>query len=144
MSTEQNKAVLRRLFEEGLNQNNPGVFDELLAPNFVIYDPPPGMSPDREGFRQLIEMFRAAFPDLHVTFEAEFADGDYVIHRGYTTGTHKGELMGIPPTGKQVKIKSLDIWRVVNGKAVENWVQLDMLGLMEQLGVIPAPGQAGG
>lgn len=144
MSTEQNKALLRRLFEEGLNQNNPGVFDELLAPNFVVYDPPPGMSSDREGFRQLIEMFRAAFPDLHVTFEAEFADGDYVIHRGYTTGTHKGELMGIPPTGKQVKIKSLDIWHVVNGKAVENWVQLDMLGLMEQLGVIPAPGQTGG
>jgi predicted ester cyclase len=143
MSTEQNKALVRRIFEEGLNQNKPGVFDELLAPNFVIYDPPPGLPQDREGFRQLIEMFRAAFSDLHVTFEAEFADGDYVIHRGYTTGTHKGEFMGIPATGKQVKINSLDIWHVVNGKAVENWVQLDMLGLMQQLGVVPAPGHPG-
>ncbi len=140
MSTEQNKALIRRLFEEGLNQNQPSVFDELLAPNFVIHDPPPGVPQDREGFRQIIALFRTAFPDLHVTFEAEFADGDYVIHRGYVTGTHQGELQGIPPTGKQVKVNSLDIWRVANGKAVENWVQLDMLGLMQQLGAIPTQG----
>ncbi len=143
MSTEQNKALVRRLFEEGLNQNNPRVFDELLAPNFVIYDAPPGMQHGREGFRQVVEMFRTAFPDLHVTFEQEFADGDYVMHRGYVTGTHKGEWQGIPPTGKQVKMKTLDIWRVENGKAVENWVQMDMLGLMQQLGVIPTPEHAG-
>jgi predicted ester cyclase len=79
---------------------------------------------------------------MHVTFEAEFADGDYVIHRGYGTGTHQGEFQGIPPTGKQFKIDFIHGRRVANGKAVENWVQLDMLGLMQQLGVIPAPGQA--
>ena len=143
MSTEENKALVRRIFEEGLNQNKPGVFDELIASDFVIYDPPPGIPPDREGFRQLIETFRNSFPDLHVTFEAEFADGDYVIHRGYGTGTHTGEFQGIPPTGKQFKINIIHIWRVANGKAVENWVQMDMLGLMQQLGVIPAPGQSG-
>ncbi len=93
--------------------------------------------------RQLVAMFRTAFPDLHVTFEQELADGDCVIHRGYITGTHQGEFQGIPPTGKQVKMKSIDIWRIANGKAVENWVQFDMLGLMQQLGVIPAPGQSG-
>jgi predicted ester cyclase len=141
MSTEESKALIRRLFEEGINQNKPGVFDELIAPDFVIYDPPPGIPPDREGFRQLIETFRNSFPDLHLTFEAEFADGDYVIHRGYGTGTHTGEFQGIPPTGKQIKVNFIHIWRVANGKAVENWVQMDMLGLMQQLGVIPAPGQ---
>ena len=143
MSTDKNKALLRRLFEEGLNQNKPSVFDELIAPDFVIYDSPLGTLRGPEGFRQLVETFRKAFSDIHVTFEQEFADGDYVIHRGYTTATHKGEFQGIPPTGKQVKVKTLDIWLVANGKAVENWVQMDMLGLMQQLGVVPPPGQSG-
>ncbi len=141
MSTEENKALIRRLFEEGLNQNKPGVIDELLAPDFVIYDPPPGTQPGPEGFRKAVAMFRTAFPDLHVTFEAEFADGDYVMHRGYLTGTHRGEWQGIPPTGKQFKMNVLDIWRVANGKGVENWVQMDVLGLMQQLGVVPTPAQ---
>ena len=139
MSTEENKALIRRLFEEGLNQNNPNVFDELLDPDFVIYDSPLGTVHGPEGFRQGIETFRKSFPDLHVTFEAEYTDGDYVFHRGYVTGTHKGEFQGLPPTGKQFKIKTLDIWHVVNRKAVENWVQMDMLGMMQQLGVIPTP-----
>ncbi len=143
MSTEQNKALVRRIFEEGVNQNNPGVVDELLAPDFVIYDPPFGIQPNRQGFRQIFTAFRTAFPDIHVTFEQELADGDYVIHRGYVTATHKGEFQGIAPTGKQVKVKTLDIWRVANGKAVENWVQMDMLGLMQQLGVVPTPEHAG-
>lgn len=139
MLTEDNKALLRRIFEEGINQNKPSVFDELIASNFVIYDAPGGMQHGPEGFRQVVAMFRTAFPDAHVAFEAELADGDYVIHRGYFTGTHKGEFQGIPPTGKQIKVKTTDIWRVVNGKAVENWVQMDLLGLMQQLGVVPTP-----
>jgi predicted ester cyclase len=138
VSTEQNKAIIRRIFEDGLNQNRPSVFNELIDPNFVIHDAPFEIQRGGEGFRQAIEMFRAAFPDLHVTFEDEFADGDVVIHRGYITGTHRGEFQGIPPTGKQVKVNTLDIWRVANGKAVDNWVQMDMLGLMQQLGAIPA------
>src|SRR6266487_4438820 len=102
MSTEENKALTRRLFEEGINQNNLSVLDELLAPDFVIYDAPPGMQHGPEGLRQLVATFRTAFPDLHVTLEEEFAVDDVVIHRGYTTGTHQGEFQGIPPTGKQV------------------------------------------
>ncbi len=140
MSTEQNKALLRRIFEEGLNQNQPSVFDELIAPNFVIYDPPLGQQPNREGFRQIIASFREAFPDVHITIEDEFADGDYVIQRGYATGTHQGEFQGLPPTGKTFKINVIHIWRFANGKAVENWVQMDALGLMQQLGVVPTPG----
>jgi len=143
MSSEENKALIRRLFEEGLNQNNPGVFDELLAPDFVIYGAPGEMQRGIEGFRQLVAMFRTGFPDAHVTFEEELADGDKVIHRGYFTGTHQGDFQGIPPTGKQIKVKTIDIWRVVNGKMVENWVQMDMLGLMQQIGAVPTPGQTG-
>ena len=143
MSTEQNKALLRRIFEEGVNQNKPGVIDELIAPNFVLYDPPLGQEPNREGFRQIVTKFRATFPDLHLTIEDEFADGDYVIQRGYATGTHKGEFQGIPPTGKKFKINVIHIWRFANGKAVENWVQMDQLGLMQQLGVIPTPEHTG-
>jgi len=139
LSTEQNKALVRRIFEEGFNQNKPGVFDELIAPNYVNYDfpmPAPGL----EGFKMVAGLFLTAFPDLHQTVEDELAEGDKVITRGYLTGTHKGDFQGIPPTGKQIKMKYIDIWRIANGKGVENWVQLDMMGMMQQLGVIPAPG----
>ncbi len=143
MSAEQNKALVRRLFEEGINQNKPSVIHELLAPDFVLYDSPFGTIHGPDEFLNLFEPFRKSFPDARVTFEAEFADGDYAFHRGYMTGTHKGEFQGIPPTGKQFKINFVDIWHVVNGKAVENWVQLDMLGLLQQIGAIPTPGQSG-
>ncbi|SRR6266542_6943961 len=142
MSTEQNKALLLRIFEEGVNQNNPSVFDELIAPDCKFYDPPLGMQPSREGFRQILAKFREAFPDMRLTIEDEFADGDTVIQRGYFTGTHTGEYNGIPPTGKKVKMNAIHIWRFANGKAVENWVQIDQLSLMQQLGVIPQPSHA--
>lgn len=85
-------------------------------------------------------MFKAGFPDLHATVETAIAEGDQVATRGYITGTHKGPFMNIPPTSKSIKVTYTDIWRIENGKAVENWVQMDMLGLMQQLGVIPTPG----
>src|SRR5258708_3841193 len=116
MSTEENKARIRRLFEEGVNQNKLSVLDELIAPDFVNYDAPPGTPRGPQGMRQLVAMFRTAFPDLQVTFEQELADGDYVIHRGYITGTHQGEFQGIPPTGKEATVTGTDIYRIVDGK----------------------------
>ena len=86
-------------------------------------------------------MFLTAFPDFHVTLEDVIAEGDKVASRGVWRGTHQGNFMGIPATGKSVAVSYSDIWRFENGKAVENWVQMDMLGLMQQLGVAPAPGQ---
>ena len=139
MSTEDNKALVRRIFEEGINQNHPGVFDQLIASSYVNHDIP-APSPGLEGFKMIIGLFLAAFPDMRVTLEEELVEGDKVITRGYFTGTHKGDFQGIPPTGKQVKVKYIDIWRVADGKMVENWVQMDQLGLMQQLGVIPTPG----
>jgi len=139
---DQNKAIVRRLFEEAFNKRNAGVINELLAANYVNHDFP-APAPGAEGFRQVNALFLTAFPDMHVTFEEELAEGNMVITRGYFTGTHKGEFQGVPPTGKQIKVKYIDIWRVENGKLVENWVQMDQLGLLQQLGVVPTPGQAG-
>ena len=141
MSTlqEQNKSLVRRIFEEGINQNKPGVFDELIALSYMNHDIP-APTPGLEGFKMVIGMFLAAFPDMRVTIEEELAEGDKVITRGYFTGTHQGDFQGIPPTGKQIKVKYIDIWLVENGKLVENWVRLDELGMMQQLGVVPTPG----
>jgi len=141
MSTEENTTRVRRGFEEGINQKKLDVFDELLAPNYVNHNMP-APAPGPEGFKQVIGMFYMAFPDMHITMEDEFGEGDTVGTRGYMTGTHQGEFMGIPQTNKPIKVEYIDLWRVENGKFVDNWVQMDMLGLMQQLGVIPAPGQA--
>jgi len=141
MSTEQNKTIVRRVFDEIVNKGNLGVADELLAADYVNHDFP-APAPGAEGFKLVTTMFRSAFPDIVVTLEDEFAEGDKVVTRGVFAGTHTGEFMGIPATGHKVTIKYLDIWRLENGKAKENWVQMDLLGLMQQLGVIPAPGQA--
>ena len=134
----KNKKLLHRLFEEGMNQRNLVVIDELIGDGYVNHDfPLPLRGP--EGFKQIVSIFSGGFPDLKVTIEDEFEDGDVVGSRGTFTGTHQGEFMGVPPTNKPVTIKYIDLWRVRGGKLVENWVQMDMMGLMQQLGVIPAP-----
>jgi steroid delta-isomerase-like uncharacterized protein len=139
MSTEQNKTMVRRVFEEGINNNDPTVFDQVIGPSYVNHDMP-APAPGIEGFKQVIAAFIAAFPDMRVAVEDVLADGDRVASRGEMTGTHRGAFMGIPATGKQVRVAYQDIWRVADGKLVENWVRLDMLGMMQQLGVAPTPG----
>lgn len=140
MSVEQNKALDRRYVGEVLDKGNLAVIDEIMAPNYVGHVP--GFPPsDREGDKQLIAMFRAAFPDLHFTLEDQIGEGDKVVHRLTGRGTHKGEFQGIPPTGKQVTVTGININRFAEGKVVESWGIIDMLGLLQQLGVIPVPGQ---
>jgi predicted ester cyclase len=137
MSTEQNKSVIRRIFEDAMNQGRPELYDELIHPDYVNHDfptPAPGV----EGFKIVDAMFKAAFPDMQVVIEDEVAEGDRVATRGYFTGTHQGEFMGIPPTGRTFRCTYSDIWRLEGGKGRENWVQMDMMGLMRQLGVGPA------
>lgn len=95
------------------------------------------MTPDREGFKQFIKMVRDAFPDFHDTVEDLIAENDKVVLRVTCTGTHKGEFMGVPPTGKQVTVSAIAIYRFAGGKAVEHWNVTDRLSLMQQLGVIP-------
>ncbi len=140
MSTEDNKATVRRFYEEVFNKKNIAGVDAFVGPNAIDHGLPPGLSTGVEGTKQFIGMYLAAFPDLHVTVEDLIAEGDTVTSRWTTRGTHQGELMGIPPTGKQVTVTGIEIYRFAGGKSVEHWLEFDALGMLQQLGVIPAPG----
>lgn len=142
MATEENKAVVRRFNDEVISQGKLDVADELLAPTFVDRSALPGVPANREGVKALFAGFHSAFPDFHVTIHDQVGEGDLVATRKTFTGTHRGDLWGIPATGKQVAFGVIDILRVVDGKMVEHWTVVDQLGLMQQLGVIPPPAQA--
>ncbi len=136
MSTEDNKALVRRFYEE-INQHTLAAVDQLCAPNFVLNGHTQGI----EGFKQVLSTyFITAVPDIQMTIEDMIAEGEKVAARLTLRGTHAGDLWGIPPTGKQATISSINIWRVVGGKLVEQWSETDMLGMMQQLGVIPPQG----
>ena len=144
MSTESHKALVRRLVDEVQNGGNIAAVDEIAAPTFVNHSAPPGMSSDREGVKQITLLFRQAFPDGVMTVEDMLAEGDLVATRKTFRGTHQGPFMGLAPTGKQVEIGLIDIVRVVDGRVTEHWNAVDNLGLLQQLGVLPPPGQAPG
>ncbi|MBI3965110.1 MAG: ester cyclase [Chloroflexi bacterium] len=120
-------------------KGNLAIVDELFAPSFVDRTPMLGVSPDREGVKRLFAMFRVAFPDMRAVIHDQVAEDDRVATRKSFYATHLGELMGIPPTGKSVRIDVFDVLRLENGQVVEHWGVVDQLGLMQQLGVIPAP-----
>ena len=144
MSTEQNKALARRMVEEIFNRGNTSKADEFLAPDFVEREElPPGIPRDREGVKQLTTIFRSAFPDFKVTIDDLVAEGDKVVIRATWSGTQKGEFMGVPPTGKSISIGVIDIIRIAEGKYVEHWGIMDSMAMMQQLGATPAPGQSG-
>jgi steroid delta-isomerase-like uncharacterized protein len=144
MSTEQNKAVVRQMVEEVFNRGNVGRSDEFVAPDFVEHEElPPGMPRDREGVKQLTALMLSAFPDFKATIDDMVAEGDKVVMRMTWRGTHKGEFMGVPPTGKRVSFEVIDIIRIAGGKFVEHWGLMDGMGLMQQLGAMPAPGEGG-
>src|SRR5688572_11527670 len=114
MSTEAQKTAVHRIFEQGLNEGQDSVFDELIAPTYVNHNMP-APAPGAQGFRMVTAMFKAAFPDMRVTLEDVLAEGDKVATRGYFSGTHQGEFMGVPASGKTIKVAYIDIWRVENG-----------------------------
>ena len=142
--TEDNKALNRRFVEEVINQGNTDAIDELIDPGVVDHAAPPGFPTGREGAKQFAAMMRSAFPNLHLTIEDMIAEGDKVVMRSTWSGTHEGEFMGIPATGRQVTVSAIDITRVADGRMVEHWEQFDALGLMQQLGVVPPPEQTSG
>jgi steroid delta-isomerase-like uncharacterized protein len=134
MSTEANKALVRRFYEEVTNGRNVAVLDELLAPNFEGFKVEgTDHGQNREEFKHMITMVLNAFPDHHQTIHDWIAEHDKVVTRWTVQGTHQGEYAGIAPTGKQVKITGMDIFMVVDGKIVEVWAEVDMLGVMKQL-----------
>jgi steroid delta-isomerase-like uncharacterized protein len=140
MSAEENKAIARRGYE-AINQNNLDALDEVAAPDITDHDPAPGQAPGLEGVKQWFSSMHTAFPDFQMNVEEMIAEGDKVVARVRMSGTHQGEFMGIDPTGNRVEISGIDILRVADGKIVEHWGNFDDLGMMQQLGVIPEPGQ---
>jgi predicted ester cyclase len=141
--TEENKARFRRTYEELLNQGNLSLADELVAPDFLNHEAPPGRNRGPESMRGLATMLRTAFPDLRFTIEELVAEGETVAGRLTMSSTDEGPLMGMPPTGRSVRQDHMHFVRFRDGKAVEHWGVRDELGMMQQLGVIPEPGQPG-
>ena len=135
--SDQNKATFRRLVDEVFNQGKLETADEL-GTGYIEHSPMPGQSPGVEGFKEIVRMFRGAFPDLRMTIDDLIAEGDQVVARMTTTGTHKGPFMGMAPTGKRVKVSEIHILRFGNGKVLEHWGLADDLGMMQQLGAVPA------
>jgi steroid delta-isomerase-like uncharacterized protein len=142
--SEENKGKMLRAFEEGWNNGKLEVFDEDCATDFVHHDPAQPADLNLEAYKQYITATRASFPDLHFTVEELIAEGDTVTARWAVRATHQGEFLGIPPTGKQAAVTGISISRYVGGKAVETWTNWDALGMMQQLGVIPPPGEGEG
>lgn len=138
--SEQNKALSRRLIEEVFNKANLSAVDEIYAATHVNYDAPPGMPSGVEGTKQFIGMYRAAFPDLHTTIDDQIAEGDKVVTRWTAQGTNTGSLLGMPPTNKRAIITGITIDRVAGRKIAETWNSFDQLSMLQQLGLLPAPG----
>jgi len=137
---EANKAIERRIFEEVWNQGALDVADELLAADCIVHTPPNPDTVGTEAFKGMVGMYLAAFSDLQWTTEDIIAEGDKVVIRWTATGTHQGELMGIPASGRQVTWTGMTIYRFADGKIVENWWAYDALGMMQQLtGPLPVP-----
>ena len=142
MSTEENKALVLRYFEEVWGKGDFAVEQEVFATDFIDHNPYPSQPSGLEGHHHVVVLIRNAFPDFQYTLEEMIADQDKVVDRLTFRATHTGLFMNIPPTGKQVTFTGIDIIRFEGGKIVELWHQEDMLGLLQQLGVIPPMGQA--
>jgi steroid delta-isomerase-like uncharacterized protein len=140
MSAEQNKAIVSRWVEGGWNNGDLSLVDEFYA-NYTLHS---NGIPDVQGaeeFKAFVRMYRSAFPDIHFTLEDMVAEGDKVAWRVTTRGTHQGDFMGIPPTDRPIEVSSSIVSRFEDGTWAEDWVLLDTLGMLQQLGVIPVPGQ---
>ena len=139
MSTEKNKAIVRRLFKE-MNKGNLKAIDKIFSSKFVNHHPAPGTKSDREGLKQFITGIHATFPDYRWNIEDIIAEGDKVVYRFTLHGTDTGGFMGMPPTGKHVVTEAIGIQRFAEGQVVERWNISDSLGMLSQLGLIPTLG----
>ncbi len=134
-----NTAVIQAFIEEVLNQKRLERADDLVKENFVELDPLPGQQQGREGLKAILRVLWSAFPDMHWTVKEMVAEGEKVVTRFVWTGTHRGAFLGIPATGKSVEVKGVVIDHLENGKMAESRILMDTMGLMQQLGVVPAP-----
>ena len=139
MSTEENKNIVRRFFEIGPSKGDLSEANKLLAPNFTLHVPLP-CSPGVQGINEVIIACRTAFHDLNVTVEDMVAEGDKIAARFTAQGIHKGAFMGLPPTYKPISMTGIEIFRIKDGKIAEIWGEANLLGLMQQLGILSATG----
>ncbi len=138
MSAEANKTLVRRWFEEFCNRQNLDILDDLYAPSWGGHFPGSGDLHGAEGHKPLGRMFHVAFPDARYTVDDIMAEDDRVLARYTMRATHQGEMLGVPPTGRQVIVTGMNQYRIADGKIVEQWAQFDTFGLMRQLGVMPS------
>lgn len=141
--SEENKAVSRR-FHEAIARGDTQTLLEQFAPNYVAHFPGIPAPLDAEGFNQIVNVFALGFSESHFDIDDEFAVGDKVVTRWTYHAVHSGEFQGIPSTGKQVAMTGITILRITGGKIVENTVDMDQLGLLQQLGAVPLPPGQGG
>jgi predicted ester cyclase len=132
------KALVTEFIDALFTRGELEAVDRYLAPGFVNHDPFPGFAPDREGYRRIGQVFREGFPDWRSQLEALIAEGDLVAERFPARGTHQGEIMGVAPTGREVTLAGINIFRVQDGQLVERWGRTDDLGFLQQLGIVPA------
>jgi steroid delta-isomerase-like uncharacterized protein len=144
MSTHEAKSVFLRILDEGFNQRRHEIADELVAADFIDHASAPGIPTEGPAsLKATLAMFHTAFPDVEATIDDVITEGDRVVVRSHWHGTHRGDFLGIPPTGKEFDLTAIDILRVVDGKAIEHWGNEDDLGMLQQLGLITFPGSAG-
>jgi steroid delta-isomerase-like uncharacterized protein len=136
----ENIATVDRFVEEVINQGRLDSADQLVEADFIELDPLPGQRQGREGLKETIAMMRTGFPDIHWVTDETVAAGDKVVSRFTWTGTHRGDFLGIPATGKSVTVRGVVIDRLNAGKMADSRILMDTLGLMQQLGVVPSPG----
>jgi len=138
MTTEENKTLGRLIYERVYNEGNLSLIDQVYDKNYVGYNPPSEFR-GSESLKLFVLANQSAFPDLKFIVEDQIAEGDKVAIRWTGTGTHRGEFMGVVPTGKVVTSTGITVSRIASGKIVESWTNMDILGMMQQLGAIPLP-----
>jgi predicted ester cyclase len=137
VSVEENKALIRRIVEEALNQGRVAIADEYFDPGYTVHIPSrPDLPRGPDVFKQTIGMWRSAFSDWHMTIEDLVGEGDLVANRFTTTGTHTGPLFGFPPTGRTMVVRGQELHRLANGKVVESWICDDVPSILSQLGLL--------
>jgi predicted ester cyclase len=136
--SEENKALVRRLMVDDISAGNPAVAAEIIHPDFYDHTNPPGMQHGLEGHNAIVALFHAAFSDMQWHIKDMISEGDKVVFRSTMEATHTGDFFGIPPTGTHVNVDGVHILRIADGRVAEHWGNNDDLGLMRQLGVIPA------
>ena len=139
MPSEQSEPPIHAIFEKAFNQGDYAAIEALMAPGGITHTPVWGMPNNRTGLIHLIAGFRAAFPDLHCTVEDEVIEGNRIAAHWTLRGTHEGPFLGSPPTGRTVEVQGIIFARTADGRIVENWILLDQLGMLQQLGIVPPP-----